>query len=98
MFQWTLAGILVVAAGVLMKWYVSPQKIVVTPPGAVIFNPAPSTGSVTFLGDITGNPANNYWNITTQINDIPSGFIQSQSSFAGVNAPPTLLYGVMSSK
>lgn len=83
MIQWILAGGLVLGAAALMKWYVSPQKVVVSPPGAVIFNPAPSTGSATFLGDITGNPANNYWNITSQINDIPSGFIQSKSTFQG---------------
>jgi hypothetical protein len=99
MFQWTLAGMLVVAAGVLMKWYLAPVQVQVTPPGAVIFNPAPSTGSATFLGDITGNPVNNYWNVTTQISDIPSGFITSQSSFAGQNLP-TVLYNspLMSSK
>jgi hypothetical protein len=98
MFQWTLAGILIVAAGVLMKWYVSPVTVELTPPGAVIFNPAPSTGSATFLGDITGNPTNNYWNVTTQVNDIPSGFITAQSSFAGQNLPTILYSPIWSSK
>jgi hypothetical protein len=96
MFQWTLAGILIVSAGILMKWYVSPKQIEITPPGAVIFNPAPSTGSSTFLGDITGDPVNNYWNITTQINDIPSGFVTAQSAYL---QNTTILYSpVMSSK
>lgn len=87
---------LVIAAGAIMKWSVSPQKIELTPPGAVIFNPAPSTGSATFLGDITGDPVNNFWNITTQINDIPSGFINAASAYTQNS---TILYSpLMSSK
>lgn len=95
MFQWILAGGLILGAGALMKWYVSPVKVEVSPPGAVIFNPAPSTGSSTFLGDITGDPVNKYWNITTQINDIPSGFYNSNLQQSSL---PTVLTNVMSSK
>jgi hypothetical protein len=82
--MWKLLPVvgLVVITGALMKWYVSPVKVEVSPPGAVIFNPAPSTGSATFLGDITGDPVNNFWNISTQLADIPSGFVQASSSYA----------------
>lgn len=95
MIKWLAVLGLVGAAGALMKWYVSPVKVEISPPGAVIFNPAPSTGSSTFLGDITGDPANKYWNITTQINDIPSGFYNSNLQQSSL---PTVLTNVMSSK
>lgn len=95
MIKWLAVLGLVGAAGALMKWYVSPVKVEISPPGAVIFNPAPSTGSSTFLGDITGDPANKYWNITTQINDIPSGFYNPNLQQSSL---PTVLTNVMSSK
>lgn len=95
MIKWLAVLGLVGAAGALMKWYVSPVKVEISPPGAVIFNPAPSTGSSTFLGDITGDPTNKYWNITTQINDIPSGFYNSNINESSL---PTVLTNVMSSK
>lgn len=78
MIQWAIIGSAILGTGILIKYFQDPKVIELTPPGAVIFNPAPATGSDTFLGDITGIPGM-YWNITTQKSDIPSGFINTST-------------------
>jgi hypothetical protein len=78
MIQWGFIGAAILGTGMLIKYFQKPQIVELSPPGAVIFNPAPSTGSDTYLGDITGVPGM-FWNITTQIADIPSGFINTSA-------------------
>lgn len=79
--NWIFVGAVVVGGIVLIQWWAKPQVVQLSPPGAVVFNPAPPTGSATFLGDITGDPNNDYWNITTQKSDIPSGFQAVSTTF-----------------
>jgi len=51
-----------------------PRYVQLSAPGAVIFEPAPSTGSATFLGSITGVPGM-YWNYATNVSKIPTGMV-----------------------
>jgi hypothetical protein len=72
-------GIILIGASYLVKRSQEPNVVVLPPVGPVIFNPAPPTGSNTFLGSITGIPGM-YWNITNQIGDIPSGFVNPNAT------------------
>lgn len=76
MIQWALVGSAILGTGILIKYFQNPKIVELSPPGDVIFNPAPSTGSATFLGDITGQPGM-YWNVTSQSREIPSGYIKT---------------------
>jgi hypothetical protein len=63
-----------------------PNVVVLPPVGPVIFNPAPPTGSNTFLGSITGIPGM-YWNVTNQVLDIPSGFVNPNATQSQTTIP-----------
>lgn len=72
-------GVILFASAYLIERSTKPNVVVLPPIGPVIFNPAPATGSNTFLGSITGIPGM-YWNITNQMSDIPSGFINPNAT------------------
>jgi hypothetical protein len=78
MMQYAFLGIILIGAGFAIKKAMAPNIVQLSPPGAVIFNPAPSTGSSTFLGSITGTPGQ-YWNVSNTTNPIPSNFVNALS-------------------
>jgi hypothetical protein len=78
MIQYAFLGVVLVGAGFAIRNATKPVTVQLSPPGAVIFNPAPSTGSSTFLGSITGTPGQ-YWDISNTTNPIPSSFVNSIS-------------------
>lgn len=96
MFPLIILGGVFVWASYMLNKSTKPQVVVLPAVGPVIFNPAPPTGSNTFLGSITGIPGM-YWNVSTQMGDIPSGFVNpnaTQSSTPMVNINTTTPYSV----
>lgn len=83
-----ILGVVLLVAAYRINQSTKPNIVVLPPVGPVIFNPAPPTGSNTFLGSITGIPGM-YWNITNQIADIPSGFINSNATESQTVVSPT---------
>lgn len=77
MLQFSILAILIVVGGYALVQIDKPKTVVLSSPGAVIFQPAPSTGSNTFLGSITGAPGD-YWNLVTNANLIPANMIVSK--------------------
>jgi hypothetical protein len=69
-------GGIVIATLIFMNSIEKPVYVQTPQPGAVIFDPAPATGSDTYLGSITGTPGT-YWNISTQ--PPPSGMVVMSS-------------------
>jgi hypothetical protein len=78
MIQYAFLGVIIIGAGFAIKNAMKPNIVQLSPPGAVIFNPAPSTGSATFLGSITGTPGQ-YWNVSNATNTVPSNFVNAMS-------------------
>jgi hypothetical protein len=78
-------GLIMLGAAYVLKGTTKPNVVVLPPVGPVIFNPAPPTGSNTFLGSITGIPGM-YWNVTNQIGDIPSGFYNPNATQSQISS------------
>lgn len=78
MIQTILFSVIVVGMVAAIIWVEKPVYVEGPQPGAVVFDPAPATGSDTYLGSITGTPGA-YWDYATSPSRIPGGMVSTMS-------------------